>query len=159
MPIIVILYYVENPIRSNCIYLVVYLATDVFRFYIVHTRIYCQLYIILCQYILIHKFVECLIYKCYRVGSKVRFLLKTFTTSSSFFDFSIDKIELPRQIHFLLCNTCYWCASDIDVRKPMITQCPSCNSVEIESMPISDKELYKFYYHPDRGITLEFSNL
>jgi len=119
----------------------------------------CQLYIILCQYILIHKFVECLIYKCYRVRSKVRFLLKTFTTSSSFFDFSIDKIELPRQIHFLLCNTCYWCASDIDVRKPMITQCPSCNSVEIESVPISDKELYQFDYHPDRGITLEFSNL
>ena len=83
----------------------------------------------------------------------------SFTTSSSFFDFSIDKLELPRQIHFLLCNTCYWCASDIDVRKPMITQCPSCNSVEIESVPISDKELYQFDYHPDRGITLEFSNL
>jgi hypothetical protein len=40
----------------------------------------------------------------------------------------------------------------------MLTECPSCNSVEVESMPLSDKELYKFYYHPKRGVTLEFSN-
>jgi len=38
----------------------------------------------------------------------------------------------------------------------MITQCPSCNSVGLESMPISEKEAYRFDYHPKRGITLEF---
>ena len=41
----------------------------------------------------------------------------------------------------------------------MITECPYCNSVEVESMPISDKELYKFDYHPRRGVTLEFSKV
>jgi hypothetical protein len=83
--------------------------------------------------------------------------MKAFTTSNSSFDISIHKIKLPRQIHFLLCNTCYWCASDIG-SKPKFTECPSCNSIEVESMPIAHKELYKFDYHPKRGITLEFSN-
>jgi hypothetical protein len=83
--------------------------------------------------------------------------MKAFTTSSSSFDINIHKIKLPRQIHFLLCNTCYWCASEIG-SKSMFSECPSCNSVEVESMPISDKELYKFDYHPKRGLTLEFSN-
>jgi hypothetical protein len=58
-----------------------------------------------------------------------------FTTSSSSFDINRDKIKLPRHIHFLLCNTCYWCA-DIG-SESMFTECPSCNSVEVESMPIS----------------------
>ena len=80
-----------------------------------------------------------------------------FTTSSSSFDINRDKIKLPRQIHFLLCNTCYWCASDIG-SKPKFTKCPSCNSFEVESMPIAKNELYKFDCYPKRGITLEFSN-
>ena len=78
-----------------------------------------------------------------------------FTTSSSSFDINRDKIKHPRQIHFLLCNTCYWCASDIG-SKSKFTKCPSCNGVEIESMRLSDKELYEFDYHPKRGVTLEF---
>jgi hypothetical protein len=39
----------------------------------------------------------------------------------------------------------------------MITECPSCSSVRLESMPISEKEVYWFDYHPKRGVTLEFS--
>jgi hypothetical protein len=62
---------------------------------------------------------------------KVRFSMIAFTTSSA-----LDKIKLPRQVHFLLCNTCYWCASDIG-GESKFTKCPSCNSVEVESMPIA----------------------
>jgi hypothetical protein len=91
------------------------------------------------------------------VSHQVRFSMIAFTTSSPSFDITRDKIKLPRQMHFLLCNTCYWCASDIG-SESMLTECPSCNSVEVESMPLSDKELYKFNYHPKRGVTLEFSN-
>jgi hypothetical protein len=79
-----------------------------------------------------------------------------FTTSPSF-DTNRDKIKLQGHIRFLLCNTCYWCASDIG-SKSKFTKCPSCNSVEVESLPISDKESYKFDHQPKRGITLEFSN-
>ena len=42
--------------------------------------------------------------------------------------------------------------------KSKFTKCPSCNSVEIESMPIAKNELYKFDCYPERRITLEFSN-
>jgi hypothetical protein len=89
---------------------------------------------------------------------KVRFSMIPFTTSSSSFDTNRDKIKLLRQIHFLLCNTCYWCASDIG-SKSKFTRCPSCNSVEVESMPIAKNELYKFECYPKRGITLEFSTM
>jgi hypothetical protein len=41
----------------------------------------------------------------------------------------------------------------------MITECPCCNSVRLESIPISEKEVYRFDYHPKRGITLEFSKI
>jgi hypothetical protein len=76
---------------------------------------------------------------------------------STSFDINRDKIKLPKQIYFLLCSTCYWCASDIS-GKSKFTKCPSCNSVEVESMPLFDNELYKFDYHPKRGVTLEFLN-
>jgi hypothetical protein len=65
-----------------------------------------------------------------------------FTASSSSFDINRGKIKLPRHIHFLLCNTCYWCASDIG-SKSKFAKCPSYNSVEVESMPIAKNELYK----------------
>jgi hypothetical protein len=84
--------------------------------------------------------------------------LKTFTTSSnSFFDISVNKIKPPRQTHFLLCNTSFWCASYIDVPKRIITDCPCCNNIKLESTPIADKEVYRFEYHPKRGVSLEFS--
>ena len=80
--------------------------------------------------------------------------MTAFTTSSSSFDINIDKIKLPMPIHFLLCNTCYWCASDIG-SKSKFTKCPSCNSVEVESMSIAKNE---FDCYPKRGITQEFSD-
>ena len=82
--------------------------------------------------------------------------MKRFTTSSSaFYDKDACKREF-RGIHFLLCQGCLWCASFIGIHERMITQCPSCNSVRLESMPIAEKEAYRFGYHPKRGITLEF---
>ena len=86
------------------------------------------------------------------------FLLKRFTnSSSSFFDSSAEKIKLPMQVHFLLCQTCFWCASCTDINTHIIAKCPSLNSVKLESMPIFDNEVYRFDYHPKRGVILEFS--
>jgi hypothetical protein len=83
--------------------------------------------------------------------------MKRLTTSSSAFYYKgVDKDEISGQIHFLLCQECFWCASFIGTHERMITHCPSCNSVRLESMPISEKEPYPFDYHPTRGITLEF---
>jgi hypothetical protein len=64
------------------------------------------------------------------------------------------------EIKFLLCNSCFWCASYYlnSSDKNRITRCPACYSGELESMPISSREVYKFDCNPSRGVTLEFSS-
>jgi hypothetical protein len=37
-----------------------------------------------------------------------------------------------------------------------IEKCPACIHGKVESMPISDKEVYVFSYDVIRGVTLEF---
>jgi hypothetical protein len=66
-------------------------------------------------------------------------------------------IIVAKEIHFLLCESCFWCASCLNVAKRTVTKCPSCSDARLESMPISDSEIYKFEYDPERGETLEFS--
>jgi predicted Zn-ribbon and HTH transcriptional regulator len=60
------------------------------------------------------------------------------------------------QIDFLLCPSCYWCASHFNYSK-VATRCPTCSSDNVESMPISNDELYTFGHDGNRGVTLEFS--
>src|SRR5919198_949395 len=77
-----------------------------------------------------------------------------------------------KQIHFLICESCFWCASllrsnnnnnyttaDITTNNDNIItkHCPSCSNNRVESIPISYNEVYKFDYNPKRGVTLEFS--
>ena len=59
------------------------------------------------------------------------------------------------QPHFLLCGSCYWCASYLSLRGT-VEICPSCMNDKVESMPLSDKEIYTFRYDAIRGVTLEF---
>jgi hypothetical protein len=62
-------------------------------------------------------------------------------------------------IHFLFCDSCFWCASQSNNSNTnsIINECPSCKSNQIESMPISQNEVYDFSYDPIRGVTLAFS--
>jgi hypothetical protein len=46
--------------------------------------------------------------------------------------------KVAKQIHFLLCESCFWCASCLNVDKRTVTNCPSCIEVRLESMPISE---------------------
>ena len=62
------------------------------------------------------------------------------------------------QPHFLLCNSCFWCASDLNLRGT-VEICPSCLNGKVESMPISDNEIYTFHYSATRGVTLEFRTI
>lgn len=66
-----------------------------------------------------------------------------------------------KEIQFLLCQSCFWCASsyNIIVNDPSITRivnCPSCDNNKIESMPISENEVYRVDHNPKTGIVLEF---
>jgi hypothetical protein len=64
-----------------------------------------------------------------------------------------------KKIDFLLCNSCFWCASYLNVENALITfQCPSCKEKAIEWMPISLNDAYSFDYTPATGVILEFSN-
>ncbi|MFZ0221525.1 MAG: hypothetical protein WAM42_07505 [Candidatus Nitrosopolaris sp.] len=65
-------------------------------------------------------------------------------------------IEIPTQIHFILCERCYWCATFFNIKSPL-DKCPSCNSIRIDSIPVSNNEVGKFRYDALRGVTREFS--
>ena len=73
---------------------------------------------------------------------------------------TFGKKGIVMNIHFLLCGSCFWCASQSNNcnTRDMITECPSCNDTRVESLPISHDEVYRFGYNPKRGVTLEFSN-
>ena len=74
---------------------------------------------------------------------------------------SIEKKKriITKQRHFLLCESCFWCASSIYLLS-MDWICPVCNnSNKIESIPIQNNEIYKFDYNQRYGVILEFSEL
>ena len=60
------------------------------------------------------------------------------------------------QIDFLLCPSCFWCASYFNYSK-VATRCPTCCRDNVESIPISIDELYTYSHDRNRGVTLEFS--
>lgn len=46
--------------------------------------------------------------------------------------------------YFLICKSCFWCATYLDGSK-MITKCPACYNDDglLDSLPIIDNEVYK----------------
>jgi hypothetical protein len=59
--------------------------------------------------------------------------------------------------NFLICRSCFWCASNINKMGNVLEACPSCKDVNVESVPISFEETYKLDYDTKRGVTLEFA--
>jgi len=57
---------------------------------------------------------------------------------------------------FLICKSCFWCASILYEDVQPFRACPSCMNYELEFMPISTDETYKFDYDKRHGVTLEF---
>ena len=72
---------------------------------------------------------------------------------------SFKKNIVGYKINFLLCGSCFWCASHINSYIEVVTKCPACSSDNVESMPISNDEVYTFSQNRTRGITLGFSKL
>ncbi len=62
--------------------------------------------------------------------------------------------------YFMICQTCFWCASYIDIIDNIdalhYKVCPICNHTTIELLPISNGEHYRFENSTTRGIILEF---
>jgi hypothetical protein len=93
------------------------------------------------------------------------------------YDLPLKKIKLPPntiennkilqpidKIYFVICNSCYWCASyfGIDDLESVsgsslhVLDCPICNSRNTELMPISNDESFRIEYSLTRGMEMEF---
>lgn len=66
--------------------------------------------------------------------------------------------RISTKIDFLLCNSCFWCASYLNLRSFGFMECPSCKENTIERMPLSANDVYSFDYNRVTGVILEFSN-
>jgi hypothetical protein len=71
-----------------------------------------------------------------------------------------NKENEPLRKYFMICQTCFWCASYIDIMGdtdvlPYKT-CPTCNHTAIELLPLSNGEHYHFEYTATREVILEF---
>ncbi|HYT02639.1 MAG TPA: hypothetical protein VEL70_06980 [Candidatus Acidoferrum sp.] len=66
--------------------------------------------------------------------------------------------RISKRIDFLLCNSCFWCASYLNLRSFGVIECPSCKENTIERMPLSANDVYSFDYNGVTGVMLEFSN-
>jgi hypothetical protein len=61
--------------------------------------------------------------------------------------------------YFVICNSCYWCASyfEIDGLKSSQTLgCHVCNSCNTELIPIPINESFRIKYNVTRGMEMEF---
>jgi hypothetical protein len=67
--------------------------------------------------------------------------------------------RISKKLDFLLCNSCFWCASYLNLRRSFsVIECPSCNENTIERMPLYATDVYSFDYNRVTGVILEFSN-
>ncbi|MGH9987617.1 MAG: hypothetical protein ACRD8W_27050 [Nitrososphaeraceae archaeon] len=76
-----------------------------------------------------------------------------------------NKILQPiDKIYFVICNSCYWCASyfGIDDLESLsgssshVLDCHVCNSQNTELMPISNGESFRIGHSLTRGMEMEF---
>ena len=73
-------------------------------------------------------------------------------------------LEPIDKVYFVICNSCYWCASyfGIDDLESLsgssshVLDCHVCNSHNTELMPISNDESFGIEYSLTRGMELEF---
>ena len=90
-------------------------------------------------------------------------LMPTFLQASSIYlNNNNNNTCKGKEIHFLICQSCFWCASrlnSIEDEAISTSKCPSCSNNRVESIPISYDEVYKFDYDPKRGVILKFSTV
>ena len=94
-------------------------------------------------------------------------LLQTTKLSSNTVDMARDKnlISTPiDKIYFVICNSCYWCASyfglddleSLSGSSSRVLDCHVCNSHNTELIPISTDESFRIEYSQTKGMELEF---
>ena len=90
-------------------------------------------------------------------------LLQTTKISSNTIEDN-DIMQPIDKIYFVICNSCYWCASyfGIDDLESLsgssshVLDCHVCNSHNTELMPIATDESFRIGYSLTRGMEIEF---
>jgi hypothetical protein len=70
-------------------------------------------------------------------------------------DYKIKKYGSVEDI-FILCESCYWCATYFDKDRLPTEKCPTCLNRKMSSFPILPNESFTFNYNDKRGVDLEF---
>ena len=88
-------------------------------------------------------------------------LLQTTKLSSNTIEEKNNKFIHPiNKIHFVICNSCYWCATyfsiDIMDSSSQVLRCQLCNSHNTELIPISLNESFRINQNVTRGMEMEF---
>ena len=88
-------------------------------------------------------------------------LLQTTKISSN----TIENNEILRpidKIYFVICNSCYWCASyfgdleSLSGSSSRVLDCHICNSHNTELIPISSDDSFRIEYNRTKGMVMEF---
>ena len=59
---------------------------------------------------------------------------------------------------FLMCKSCYWCASCLMDDQGYFSICPECLTNKMEWLPISQSECYRVDFDQKMGMVLHFWN-
>lgn len=65
------------------------------------------------------------------------------------------RLRHKMRAHFVICNHCFWCASQIITGKAP-DSCPNCKKSNLETIPVFLDEAYFFYCDEKRGVDLSF---
>jgi hypothetical protein len=94
-------------------------------------------------------------------------LLQTTELSSNTLDIKRESDKIlcrSNQIYFVICNSCYWCASyfglddlqSLSESRTRVLDCHVCNSCNTELIPISGDESFSFVRGQVSGVTSGF---
>jgi hypothetical protein len=90
-------------------------------------------------------------------------LLQTTKISSSSSTGNVERKKYTDQIYFVICNSCYWCATYFGFDKSLLSSssssrlaCHGCSLCNTELIPISTDESFRIKYNPTRGMEVEF---
>ena len=76
----------------------------------------------------------------------------------------LEKAQIEEQRYsyndrnFVMCKSCFWCASFLNSKYMSVNECPCCTNQEFETIPISLNEVYTFDHDSRQGVSLGFRN-
>lgn len=71
-------------------------------------------------------------------------------SQSSYLDGLVEVKRISRSVGLLLCNSCYWCATELEEER--IDSCPVCKKF-VEAIPLQKGEIFTIDLDTMKGVT------